>query len=331
MGEQAAVVIRDPPLGRANSPSPAQDNPFRLNCPRFRGDRSHERDLEFQRCLPDARIKSRLHGEAHAAIEQRRRKPAMHRTSRVEQAVIGLRDDNDTPVRGLCHIVAEGRATIVLSNAPLASRTNSEATHRSLTVCANRSVEILASTGRIEQRLPWARRSRTPRDAHCCRPSAYCCHLKRSRETTARHVALNSGAVAIRRRCCTGQEICGRPRTNEVVRPFCSIMRVWRILKWATLRRWHGNRGAPLRIPARPLNAQGPPGRGGPCVVISRPFRQPACGASRTVCCRQDHAGKRDTSVRRRPGECRAGPRSPSHRWRSRPCARRRPAPGSPS
>ena len=94
----------------------------------------------------------------------------------------------------------------------------------------------------------------------------------------------------------------------------------------------------------RPRRAAGPahadPGKpdtrtrtavtGGPFRLYPRPFRPPACDAAHTVCCRPDHAGKPDTTDRRCPGECRADPRSPSRRWRPRPCARRRLVPGSP-
>ena len=81
--------------------------------------------------------------------------------------------------------------------------------------------------------------------------------------------------------------------------------------------------------PARARTAR----TGGPLEISSCPrsFRQPACDEARTVCCRQDHAGKQDTFDLRHPGERPAGPRSPSRRSQLRPCARRRLVPGQPS
>ena len=107
MREQASVAICDASFGSADPPPPAQHHTFGFDHSGLGCDWPHQRNFEFQRCLADALFQSRLHREAHTAIEQRRCKPAMHRTGRVEQSVIGLCDNDDAPVRGLRHVVAE--------------------------------------------------------------------------------------------------------------------------------------------------------------------------------------------------------------------------------
>jgi len=71
-------------------------------------DGSDERDFELERRTANAFLEHRLDGEAHAAIEKRRRKTTMHRTPWIEVSACWIERDGDPTAFGLHHVIAQG-------------------------------------------------------------------------------------------------------------------------------------------------------------------------------------------------------------------------------
>ncbi len=163
MSQQAPVAIRDLSFGGAYASAPAQHHAFCPDLPRLGCDWPDKRNLKFQCGLTDTFVEGRLDSEPHAAIKQSRGEAAMHRASRVEQGIIRLRDNDDTPVLGFDYVVTKCACDSVEGQGSVSETLNKlKAAHFFLPVRTDGSINSGCSRGHrclLPLCQDWPRRS----------------------------------------------------------------------------------------------------------------------------------------------------------------------------
>ena len=108
MGERLALGIGEASFGRTDTGAAIQDDPFCPDAAGFRRDGPHERNLELERGRAETLLQGRLNREPHAAVEQRRSEPAVHRAGWIELVAVRCGRHHHAPGCDLGYIIAQG-------------------------------------------------------------------------------------------------------------------------------------------------------------------------------------------------------------------------------
>lgn len=107
MREQSTFGVGDAAFRRADTAATVEDSALGPDRAGIQRDGADKRNLELERGAANALVEHRMDGEAHAAVEESSREPAVHGAPWVEMIACRGNRDSDAAAFGLYYVIAQ--------------------------------------------------------------------------------------------------------------------------------------------------------------------------------------------------------------------------------